>query len=913
MLIERDHERDICCAALTRLRAGQGGVLAITGDLGTGKTALLAQAAELARADGVPVVAATANRVEQGLPRSLASRLWREVRARAATASTAAGGAGALLVTIDDLQWADDASLAWLNRLHRLAGRASGVTVLVALSVLDGDAGGERPEVRAALADADRTLRPARLSVAGVERLLTDAGVDRFAADRCHRLSGGNPSVVRAMAADAAGWSASAGPAGTAPPDVTGQAYRPLLRRVTAVVGALPEPLSAYLLHGVLLGTDAEAGLVARLAGLDDVDARTAARALRAMGLYGAAEPQPLLDAVVRHVVGTTICPESFAAGHQHAATALYRAGASAERVAAHLEQAVTLEPYAAGVLADAAASALARHDVTAAVRYLRVALRGLPPHGAERAQALVELAVAERCGNPATLVRRVLQALPSLPDDDARAAALARVPLTALQTGAEAAGAAIDDVLRRLHPELADPPATWGAGAGSWGPGALAQRLEARLWMSGWQDPKVPAAAAARLRGQETFPRTPAERELAGVLLFCATMSADMTAAELAPLAQLLFESLPADHETLTSIAPLLVASAVAAERVPALQPWLVEARLEHDAGPCRRVSAQVYAQLAFQQLHTGHPAAAAVSAGNALTVAPDGFCDDGLSVAMLFAVAAAVPDDRLRQRAAGLCHPELATAETGMLPMVSNLLYGAMLYDTEPQAALAALTECEQQLDTHGWRNRALFPTGSMIAPLLHRLGRPGEAIERIAEEHRLAAAWGSPAATGRTLRIWAELCRGRQALRLLDDAVDVLEGSANQLELARALLARGTRLLAGGRRNAGEDLRRGRQLAAAAGLSWLMEPVTEALQAHQEQLVPGFSSFTPAERTVTELVTAGLTNQAIAIRLEVSQRAVEKHLTNCYRKLGVANRSALKAVLNQIATQMSDGRFE
>ncbi|MEV0131836.1 LuxR C-terminal-related transcriptional regulator [Dactylosporangium sp. NPDC050688] len=938
MLIEREHERDLCQAALTRLRGGHGGVLAVAGSLGSGRSALLRLVADLAADGGVPVVGAAAIRAERDLPRSLAARLWRDIR------GSAAARAGMLLVTIDDLQWADDASLAWLARLERHATRAGGVAVLVAFAVLEGDAGGDRPAVRAALGRADRTLRPAPLSPAGVERLLPQVG--RAAAARCHRLSGGSPWLARALAADAAGWPASAA---VEPPDVTRRAYEPLLRRVTAAVTALPAAQCAFLLHGVLLGAGTDPGLVGRLVGLDDVDTRTAARALRALGLHGAPEPQPLMDALVRHVFGSTICPESFAVGHGHAAEALYRAGAPDERVAAHLEQAVVLDPYAAGVLSGAAAAALARHDVGTAVRYLRVALRGLPPGDPQRAAVLVDLAVAERCGNPSTLVRRVLQALPALPGDDARAAALARIPPMALLAGADPAVEAIDGVLRRLAPGPDGAPPAEPGGAPPAEPGgsgeplaardreappvgvealavgvealavgveappvgveALVLRLEARRMIAGWQDPSVLATATARLRGRMMRPRTPAERELAAVLLFCATMSAELSAPELAPLARLLFEHLPADHDTLASVAPLLVASAVAIERVPALQQWLAEARRAADAAPCRRVAAQVHVQLAFQQLHTGQPGAAAVSAANALAVLPDGLGEDGISVAMLSAVAAVVPDDRLRQRAAALCRPERTTAETGVLPMVSNLLYGAMRYNADPHAALVALTECEQQLATHGWRNRALFPTGTMIAPLLHRLGRPAEAVDHIAEECRLVAAWGSPAATGRALRVWGELSHGRQALRLLDDAVDVLEHSANELELARALLARGTRLLATGRRGAGEDLRRGGQLAAAAGFSWLAEPATVALEAHHEQLAPGISSFTPAERTVTDLVTAGLTNQAVAARLGISQRAVEKHLTSCYRKLGVANRSALKAVLSQVVTKMSD----
>lgn len=900
-MIERDNERDLCAAALTRLRAGTGGVLAVAGGLGAGKTALLRQAADLARCGGVPVVTAAANRVEQDLPRSLASRLWREVRC------SAAARAGMLLVTIDDLQWADDASLAWLTRLAGRAGRLpAGVPALVMVAVLDGDPAGDRSGVRAALARADRTLRPHRLSAAGVERLAAAAAADlarnpapdparkALGVAHFHRLTGGNPLLVHAIAQDTAGW-----PAADGLPDVTGPGYAPLRQRVVTAIAALPAPVRAYLLQGVLLGADAEPELVGRLAGLDATDARTAHRVLRAMELHGAPEPMPLLDAVVRHVVGTTICPESFAVGHAHAAELLYQLGAPAERIAAHLEQVVTLPPYAAGVLADAAGTALARHDVAAAVRYLQVTLRSLPSAGAERARVLVDLAVAERCAEPSTALRRVLQALPSLPGDGERAAALARIPPVALLADADAAGEAIDGVLQRLP--VPDEPAR-----------ALAQRLEARLWMAGWQDQAVLAGATARLRDGLMQPRTAAERELAAALLFCATMSAGVTAQELAPLAQLLLESLPAEHDALAAFAPLVVIGAVAIEGVPALHPWLAEALLATDAGPCPPAAARVHAQLAFLRLHTGHPGPAAISAANAFTVLPDGFGDDRLSTAMLVAVAAAVPDDRLRRRAAALCRPERATAETGLLPMVGNLLHGVSLSGRDPGAALAALSECEQQLATHGWRNRALFPTGTLLAPLLHRLGRPEEALACIAEEHRLVAAWGAPAATGRTLRIWGELSRGRQSLRLLDDAVEVLERAGNELELAHALLARGTRLLAIGRRGAGEDLRRGERLAAAAGFSWLMKPVNVALEAHQEQLVPGISTFTPAERTVAELVMSGLTNQAVAGHLGVSQRAVEKHLTSCYRKLGVTDRTGLKAVLRQVAAKMSDVHF-
>ena len=52
--------------------------------------------------------------------------------------------------------------------------------------------------------------------------------------------------------------------------------------------------------------------------------------------------------------------------------------------------------------------------------------------------------------------------------------------------------------------------------------------------------------------------------------------------------------------------------------------------------------------------------------------------------------------------------------------------------------------------------------------------------------------------------------------------------------------------------------------------------------------------------SERRVAELVAGGSTNTAVAARLKISVRAVEKHLTSCYRKLGVPGRSGLAGAL-------------
>jgi DNA-binding CsgD family transcriptional regulator len=56
-----------------------------------------------------------------------------------------------------------------------------------------------------------------------------------------------------------------------------------------------------------------------------------------------------------------------------------------------------------------------------------------------------------------------------------------------------------------------------------------------------------------------------------------------------------------------------------------------------------------------------------------------------------------------------------------------------------------------------------------------------------------------------------------------------------------------------------------------------------------------VPAGPALTDRERTILEAVAAGMTTAAISKDLWVSEHTVKFHLTNIYRKLGVANRAA------------------
>jgi DNA-binding NarL/FixJ family response regulator len=54
------------------------------------------------------------------------------------------------------------------------------------------------------------------------------------------------------------------------------------------------------------------------------------------------------------------------------------------------------------------------------------------------------------------------------------------------------------------------------------------------------------------------------------------------------------------------------------------------------------------------------------------------------------------------------------------------------------------------------------------------------------------------------------------------------------------------------------------------------------------------PVKTALSPRELDVLELVAAGLTNESIAQRLNLSVRTVERHLSNVYVKLNVSGRA-------------------
>ena len=56
------------------------------------------------------------------------------------------------------------------------------------------------------------------------------------------------------------------------------------------------------------------------------------------------------------------------------------------------------------------------------------------------------------------------------------------------------------------------------------------------------------------------------------------------------------------------------------------------------------------------------------------------------------------------------------------------------------------------------------------------------------------------------------------------------------------------------------------------------------------------PADGGLTPSEERIAALVAEGRTNREVAAALFISDRTVESHLSNVYRKLGIRTRAAL-----------------
>lgn len=913
MLRERETELARVDDALRAAADGTSSSILLTGPLGAGRSALLRHLPTLVAGQDVRILRANAAPMEQdfdfgvvrqlvdslpaGAPRDVRERRLREsddsrlmftgddpaVILRGTGALPAdAGGNTRLLILVDDLQSADLASLRWLAHLVK---RLRGLRVVLVCALRDGDHRARHPLVREVAEASRQVLRPAPLSLAAtramIGELCGEPGDEEYAR-ACHGASGGNPlfltSVLLGMR--------TKGFAPVAAHAERARSLRPpeLRERLAGSLRAQPAPVRDLAAAIAAFGDHGDSALVARLAGLDETGFGSARRVLREMGLLDGTREPRFTHPVTGDAVESLMTAAELQYARDTAADLLYRSGRPAEQVAAHLMRVTTADhPWSVTVLRSAADAALGRGAPDTAARYLRRALLGNHEQDGTRARLLIHLATAERGFDPGACERHISQAIPLLATVEERAAATLRIPPALLGRASPVAV----DVLRRTAAELADLPRLVGP------VGETALRIEARLRHLDHEDPEELLSAVERLRGLGAEPSldSAGERELTAVLLCAGTLTGGLPAAEAAATANRILDREPGTSVRVHTVLPLVMVTLFAAESLRGLNSWLLSEQRTGRRDVTGADEVLLLGERALVLVSRGRQTQAREYVERAMARSDADWRD--VTVLVLSAVALELRDpalsERILTRARGRGSAGLAlTATLRILQASVDEQTGA------PARALESLLACGRQLEASGWRSSALFPWRPLAISLHHRLGDPGAALRLAEEERAWAAAWGAPVGLGRALRLQGWLL-GARGTGLLREAADVLSGSAHQLELARTLMLLGRRLGTGAEATAA--LREAGALAAACGAPWLVERAEHGLGTPPP---PPNTVLTPSERRVIALAGRGLTNQEIASELGVSARAVEKHLTNSYRKLGVSGRDELARAL-------------
>ncbi|MEI5131210.1 AAA family ATPase [Streptomyces libani] len=438
-LVERDAVVAELRTALSDSAKGRGKVAVIRGGIASGKTALLRAFEEHAVASGATLLRASGAPSEQSLrfgvieqffsgattPPEASAMLSRLTGLDAPQvggelSSAAQSGTrdahdlcvgllelsrkGPLVITVDDHQFADSASLQVLTYLQHRIGTAR---VMLLLSQ-----GTEPPSELVAEAlrqpySRQFTLYP--LSPEGVGQLLAqrlDSSAALRQAPGSYALTGGNPLLTRALIDD----SLAPGPeasAGAADGPVTGQAFT---RAVMACLHRGGPQLLRTARAIAVLGEFAAPALLARFL---DVRPSVVGGALEALELAGLTIDAQFRYEGTRAAVLDELTPEERSALNRRAAELLHHDGVAPSDVVGYLLAAGEAdEPWAARVLHAAAdqalphaEQALALGKVAEAVQYLEFASRSCGDEH-KRAMLTARLAWVQWTSSPAAATR---------------------------------------------------------------------------------------------------------------------------------------------------------------------------------------------------------------------------------------------------------------------------------------------------------------------------------------------------------------------------------------------------------------------------------------------------------------------------------------------------------------------------
>ena len=192
--------------------------------------------------------------------------------------------------------------------------------------------------------------------------------------------------------------------------------------------------------------------------------------------------------------------------------------------------------------------------------------------------------------------------------------------------------------------------------------------------------------------------------------------------------------------------------------------------------------------------------------------------------------------------------------------------------------------------------------------LVELIEAAARTGNAAQASSALRRLSeitSASGSDWALGIEARSRALLSHGELAERLYREAIDRLSRTRVRVELARARLLYGEWLRRENRRvDAREQLRIAREMLDTMGVEGFADRARRELLATGEKVrkrrEDTRDDLTPQEERIASLARDGRTNPEIGAELYLSPRTVEWHLKKVFTKLGINSRKGLHGSL-------------
>ncbi|MGH7357401.1 MAG: helix-turn-helix transcriptional regulator [Candidatus Rokuibacteriota bacterium] len=823
-----------------------------------------------------------------------------------------------LVLVLDDLHWADDASLELIAHLlrHRPDGR-----VLLALVY--------RPErapraLVSAVTRAERDGALERLDLGPLSNRESDELLGRELDTRIrrdlHREAGGNPFYLEELARAAKAGSA------TRPVDgvrSSGRTPRLVAAAIEEEVAALSSSAMALLRAAAVVGDPFELEFAVAVADLSQDDAVAAADELLGGLVRAADEPGRYVfrHPIVRGAVYESAGDAWRLRAHARAAQVLADRGAPATARAHHVEQSATSgDEDAIVVLAEAGAQTATRAPATAA-RWYGAALRLLGDRGnrTRRLGLLVSLAIALHAVGRTTQSREVLaEALDLVPSEMAgeRARILVHLARADHDLGRRARGRAL---LEEALAVQTDPNTV-----------ALL-RLELALdhWRARQWDEMTISADAARKQAGIAGARV-LEAEALAMLALAEHFGGE-------------FKVVAGHVET----AEKLLADVPDEELAPRLEvlPWLgyanhMLARFERAIDHMERGVAigratghdyfyvPLTAGIGMVELWLGRVGNAADHAEAAVDAARP-LDDPPLQlVALTLLTLTAHVQGRLRvaERAATQGLAAARRTPDALFATFQHAAVGLVQVESgDPQRGRDEIVEHAGGDDLPRLAP-SIRPT--YLATLTFgelALGRLDAAEGWVARSEGLAHELGLPGAQAHATWSRAALLLARgdagRAAELAARAADHFRSVPMPIAAARAQALAGKATAAEGRHDAAvETLEHAHAELAACGAERYRDQVGRELRKLGRHVsggarltargagaarASGGATLSPRELEVAEFAASGLSNPQIAERLFLSVKTVESHLSRAFRKLGVSSRAAVARALEPPTT--------